>query len=105
MNLETFVQFNYEEANFISKEKAKELVPYLNLQDILTVLHLPGDGTITSSDACQAYSSGAKQNGAKIFEKCEVLGVIDHDNGTAGYTVQTSMYLHFQHFFLGTISI
>jgi len=78
------------EADICAPEDVCQRIPLFDPEGCVAALWLPGDGTVTSSDVCQAYTSAARSLGAKFHEKCEVLNVIDHDNGHKGYTIETS---------------
>jgi glycine/D-amino acid oxidase-like deaminating enzyme len=46
----------------------------MRTDDLLGALWLPGDGSANASDLCQALAAGARQGGARIFERRRVTG-------------------------------
>jgi glycine/D-amino acid oxidase-like deaminating enzyme len=60
----------------ISPERAQELYPVMQVDDILAALWLPGDGTANPTDLTQALAKGARQRGARIIERVRVLEVL-----------------------------
>lgn len=60
------------EAHMISPFEAKKLYPALNASIIEGAVFIPGDGQTNPVDTCMALAAGAKQNGVKILENCEV---------------------------------
>jgi glycine/D-amino acid oxidase-like deaminating enzyme len=66
------------EGHLISPKEALEMYPYLHIDDLHAALWLPGDGSAISSDVTQALARGARlasDNGVRIFENCQVVGI------------------------------
>ncbi|MGV3553363.1 GcvT family protein [Rhizobium sp.] len=61
------------EAGMISPREAKELYPALEESIIEGAVYIPNDGQTNPIDTCMALAAGARQKGAKVFEKTEVL--------------------------------
>ena len=68
----------------ISPERAKELYPVLNTDDILGAIWLPYDGTANPTDVTQSLARGARMGGAQIFERTRVLDVLTADGAVTG---------------------
>lgn len=56
----------------ISPQEALELNPFLNLDGILAVSHLHGDGYLDPTSVTQALAKGARQRGAEIYRDTRV---------------------------------
>ena len=63
------------DVDVISPERALELWPLLNVDDVVGAVHLPRDGQTNPIDTTQALARGAKMGGAQIFEGVTVTGV------------------------------
>ena len=70
------------DVDVISPERALELWPLLNVDDVVGAVHLPRDGQTNPIDTTQALARGAKLGGAQIIEGVKVTGV-DVENGKA----------------------
>jgi sarcosine dehydrogenase len=63
------------EAYDLSPEDAKQVHPLMNVSDLVSALHLPGDGHIDPTALVRAYATVAKQRGAQICENTAVTGI------------------------------
>jgi len=63
------------EAEVVSAKEAGRHWPVMETGDLVGGVWLPGDGKANPTDLTQALAKGARQNGAKIFEKTRVTGV------------------------------
>ena len=72
------------ECEIISPERAKELYPILETEDLLGAIWLPGDGTANPVDVTASLARGARSGGAKVFEKTRVTGVTVVDGRVTG---------------------
>ena len=63
------------ECELISPARARELYPVLATEDLLGALWLPGDGTANPVDVTASLARGARDKGARIFERTRVLGI------------------------------
>ena len=63
------------EAHLLNPEECLDKCPLLNLNDVLAGLWNPGEGTLSSSDLCQAYVKGAQALGAVLLEGTPVVGL------------------------------
>ena len=68
------------ECELISPDRARELYPILETQDLVGAIWLPGDGTANPTDVTQSLARGARDRGARIVEGTRVIGVA-HRNG------------------------
>ncbi|XP_065183670.1 sarcosine dehydrogenase, mitochondrial-like [Sycon ciliatum] len=63
------------ESSVISPAEAKEIHPFVNVDDVVGAVYSPGDGIVEPAGLVSAYSRAAVRNGAKIFEDCPVLTI------------------------------
>ncbi len=68
----------------ISPEKAKELWPLLNIEDVIGAIHLPDDAMASPVDLTNALAKGARNAGAQIFENTKVLDMKLHNGKATG---------------------
>lgn len=78
----SFMRTRGIDCNEISVDKAKELWPLANFDDVISAFYTPEDGRANPVDLTMSLAKGAKMGGAKIFEGVTVTGVIK-ENGTA----------------------
>ncbi len=72
------------ECELISPERAKELYPPLAIEDLVGAIWLPGDGTANPVDVTASLARGARDRGARIFERTRVTGVEQEDGRVTG---------------------
>lgn len=58
----------------VTPERARELWPPMQVDDVLAALWLPGDGKVNPTDLTQSLARGARQRGAHIVERVRVTG-------------------------------
>jgi len=63
------------ESELVSAQRAKELSPFLNIDDVLAASWTPGDGHCTPEAVVLGYASGARRHGAKVLTNTEVIGI------------------------------
>ncbi len=63
------------ECELISPERAQELWPPMQVDDLLGALWLPGDGKVNPTDVTQSLAKGARMGGATIAERVRVIGI------------------------------
>lgn len=63
------------ESYVLSPEDTKKLYPLMNVDDLYGTLYSPGDGTVDPAGFCTALTRAATATGAKVIEKCPVVGV------------------------------
>jgi len=64
----------------LTKEQAKEIVPYLNTKDVLSATFNAKDGHVNPFLATDAYAKAAERLGVKIYKYTEVLDIIVENN-------------------------
>ncbi|MGA0595882.1 GcvT family protein [Enterovirga sp. CN4-39] len=70
------------EVDVLSAERARELWPLLNIEDLVGAVHLPKDGQTNPIDTTQALAKGARSRGARILEDIKVEQIVV-ENGRA----------------------
>ncbi|MDP7439868.1 MAG: FAD-dependent oxidoreductase, partial [SAR324 cluster bacterium] len=78
------------EVEVISPREARELHPFLNIDDLDGAVFLPKDGQTNPIDVTQAMAKGAKMRGAKIFENIKVTGIIVNEGRVTGVKTEPS---------------
>jgi len=68
------------ECELISPDRARELYPVLATEDLVGAIWLPGDATANPVDVTASLARGARDGGARIFERTRVTG-IDQEGG------------------------
>jgi heterotetrameric sarcosine oxidase gamma subunit len=68
------------ECELITPEQAQELYPVLAIEDLVGAIWLPGDGTANPVDVTASLARGARDKGARVFERTRVVG-IDQERG------------------------
>lgn len=71
----------------ISRERAKELHPLANFDDIRCIMFEPDGGNVDPSGVTYAYAAGARAMGAQIERFCPVIGTEQQPDGS--WIVQT----------------
>ncbi len=71
----------------VSRERARELHPLANLDDILGAAYLPTDGHVDPTGVTQALAKGAKNGGAEINRHTRVTAI---ERDGASWIVKTS---------------
>ncbi|GAA3823248.1 FAD-dependent oxidoreductase [Nocardioides panacisoli] len=72
-------------AEVVGPDRAHELWPPMQVDDLLGALWLPGDGKVNPTDLTQSLARGARDAGARVVEGVRVLG-ISTDDTEAGRT-------------------
>lgn len=70
------------ECELLTPAQAQERFPVMQVDDLVGAIWLPGDGRANPTDLTEALARGARQQGARIFEKTRVLDVL-MDKGRA----------------------
>lgn len=68
----------------ISPAEVTDKYPHLNTQDVTAGVYLPLDGQGDPSNIALALAKGARQRGAKIFERAKVTGISKTDRTVTG---------------------
>lgn len=64
-----------EEARWVSAEDAQDLVPMLNVEDVLGGTFCPSDGLASPADVTAGYAAAARRLGARLKEGVSVTGI------------------------------
>src|SRR6185369_12822544 len=62
------------DCELVSPQRAQELWPVMQVEDLLGALWLPGDGKVNPTDLTQSLAKGARQGGARVAEGVRVTG-------------------------------
>jgi len=62
------------ECELVSPQRAQELWPVMQVDDVLGALWLPGDGKVNPTDLTQSLAKGARMGGARVVEQVRVVG-------------------------------
>lgn len=63
------------EARWVDAGEAAEMVPILNVDDVLGCTFCPTDGIASPADVTAGYAAAARRHGARLREGVEVVGV------------------------------
>ncbi len=66
----------------IDKDRAKELHPLAQFDDIRCIMYEPDGGNVDPSGVTHAYAAGARQRGATIERFCPVIGTDQQADGS-----------------------
>jgi len=72
------------ETEVIDLDRAKELFPLLNTEDLVGALYIPRDGVTSPVDTTMALAKGAKARGARIIESVSVTELVAEDGKVVG---------------------
>ena len=81
------------EVRVITAAEIKERLPHLNIEGVVGGVFLPADGQVNPIDVTQAYASGARQRGGKVFENVKVTRIL-MDGDTAKGVETTGGTIH-----------
>jgi sarcosine oxidase, subunit beta len=73
--LEMWHRLGLEEARWVSAEDAHDLVPMLNVEDVLGGTFCPSDGLASPADVTAGYAAAARRHGARLKEGVSVTGI------------------------------
>lgn len=62
------------EMQLLTPKEAQELFPIMTLDGVEGATFIDSDGYVDPASLCQAFAAGARQNGVKIIQGCEVTG-------------------------------
>ena len=77
------------QTEWLGSEEIRELLPMMNLDDVLAGTYHPKDGLVDPNSVVMGYINAAKRQGAEVFTGVEVTG-IDVQNGRI-LSVETSV--------------
>jgi len=88
-NLEMWHRLGLDEARWVDPAEAKQMVPVLNVDDVLGCTFCPTDGIASPADVTAGYAAAARQHGARLHEGVEVTGVEVASDRIQGVTTST----------------
>ena len=74
-NMEMWHRVGLSEARWVDASEAAQLVPILNVEDVLGCTFCPSDGIASPADVTMGYAAAARRLGARIREGVEVTGI------------------------------
>ena len=80
----TFAQRFEIEAKEVNKEEIKQIYPLINTDDIVGGVFITRDGQADPVGVANVLAKAARQNGAKIIEKCPVKKILSKNNKIVG---------------------
>ncbi len=80
----TFAQRFEIDAMEVNKEEIKDIYPLINTDDIVGGVFITKDGQADPVGVANVMAKAAKQNGAKIIEKCPVKKILIKNNRIVG---------------------
>jgi len=72
------------ECELITPARAKELYPVLATEGLVGAIWLAGDGTANPVDVTASLARGARDKGARVFERTRVLGITQERGQVTG---------------------
>ena len=63
------------ECELLTPEQAQERYPVMRVDDLQGAIWLPGDGKANPTDLTLALAKGARQRGARVFQRTRVTGI------------------------------
>ena len=70
--------------DIITPGDVKEMLPLVNVDDVVGAVHLPGDGVTNPIDTTQALAKGARAKGVRIVENVLVDRIVVEDGWAVG---------------------
>jgi 4-methylaminobutanoate oxidase (formaldehyde-forming) len=72
------------DCELISPQKAAELYPVMQVEDLAGAIWLPGDGRANPTDLTAALARGARDRGVTVRERTRVTGILQAGGAVAG---------------------
>ncbi|MBT8240052.1 MAG: FAD-dependent oxidoreductase [Acidimicrobiia bacterium] len=72
------------ETEVVDLDRARELWPLLNTDDLVGALYIPDDGVTSPVDTTMALAKGAKARGARIIEGVAVTRLVEENSRVVG---------------------
>ncbi len=76
----------------LSPVEAREIVPQLNIEDVLAATYCPSDGYADPYSVTQGFASAAKRLGVKIYQDIEVIGLRQKERRIQGVLTATGEF-------------
>lgn len=77
------------ECELLTPEQALEHYPVIRIDDLVGAIWLPGDGKANPTDLTMALAKGARNRGARVFEKTRVTAVLTESGRVTGVRTDT----------------
>jgi sarcosine oxidase subunit beta len=74
-NMEMWHRVGLTEARWVDAAEAAQMVPVLNVEDVLGCTFCPTDGIASPADVTSGYATAARRLGARLKEGVEVTGI------------------------------
>ena len=74
-NMEMWHRVGVTEARWVDAAEAAQMVPVLNVEDVLGCTFCPSDGIASPADVTSGYAAAARRLGARLKEGVEVTGI------------------------------
>jgi sarcosine oxidase, subunit beta len=74
-NMDMWHRVGLTEARWVDPAEAAEMVPVLNIDDVIGCTFCPTDGIASPADVTMGYASAARRLGARLKERVEVTGI------------------------------
>jgi len=81
------------EIMLLSPEEAREIVPCLDVKDVICATFCPTDGYADPYSVVQGFSSAAKRLGVKIYEDTEVINIKAKEGQILGVSTSKAEYM------------
>ena len=72
------------ECELLDPQEALQRYPVMRTDDLVGAIWLPADGKANPTDLTMALAKGARQRGARVFERVRVLDVLSTDGRVSG---------------------
>jgi len=72
------------QGEMVTPEQCKELLPHLNISDLLGGIYSATDGSVDPTGLTTAYARGAVLGGAQVLEGCPVTRILVEDGKVVG---------------------
>ena len=87
-NLEVQQRAGLDDVRALTPSEVKELVPQLDVDDVVAATFCPSDGLAGPNEVTMGYAAAAQRHGAVILEDCEVLSVLSDGRVTGVRTTE-----------------
>src|ERR1700682_6067517 len=74
-NMEMWHRVGLTEARWVDPGEAAQMVPVLNVDDVLGCTFCPSDGIASPADVTSGYARAARRHGARLKEGVGVIGI------------------------------
>jgi sarcosine oxidase, subunit beta len=82
--------FGVMDSKFLRKDEIREILPFINAEDLVGALYGPSDGMTDGSVLATTFAREAEKLGVRIVQKVTVQGIKKRNSGRRRYEVETS---------------